>query len=384
MAIYASVVIVILVIGGVYYAWQVLTGSDDVGPTEKVTFMDVVSGAQHYCGLKPDGLVVCAGDDEYGQSSPPSGAYESITAGDFHTCGVKTDGSVECWGGFEKGASLVNPVMPPGSSRAAVPPDGTFTSVSAGKGHTCGVRTDALIQCWGSNKDLLGDGRAGQATPPLGRFLSVSAGGWHTCGVRTGGSVECWGDDAHGQATPPSGRFLSVSAGGMHTCGVRTGGSVECWGSDDHGQSTPPLEEFIAVSSGYNHSCGIRSDGRVYCWGYNEDRRITPPSGEFRRGQRRPPSNLRSQARRHGRLLGFAGSHTPLTLRFQQSPGRSVSATRVPKTCKGQTPAKLGRGLALYLSGGADPIGDYTSILNLTMKVLDFIQFGGHGYARKP
>ena len=40
-------------------------------------------------------------------------------------------------------------------------PDGTFTAVSAGLHHSCGVRTDGTIACWGSN-------RLGQATPLAG------------------------------------------------------------------------------------------------------------------------------------------------------------------------------------------------------------------------
>ena len=67
-------------------------------------------------------------------------------------------------------------------------------------------------------------------TPPSGTFVSISARLSHTCGVRTDGSVACWGQDLFGEATPPSGEFSSVSAGGFHTCGVRTGGAVACWG----------------------------------------------------------------------------------------------------------------------------------------------------------
>ena len=58
--------------------------------------------------------------------------------------------------------------------------------------------------------------------PPEAEFASVSAGGIHTCGVKTDGSVACWGYDDSGQATPPAGEFASVSAGGGHTCGVMT------------------------------------------------------------------------------------------------------------------------------------------------------------------
>ena len=61
-------------------------------------------------------------------------------------------------------------------------------------------------------------------------FMSVSAGLFHTCGVRPDGTVECWGKDFDGQSSPPGGSFSSISARGFHTCGVRLDGTVECWG----------------------------------------------------------------------------------------------------------------------------------------------------------
>ena len=63
----------------------------------------------------------------------------------------------------------------------------------------------------------------------------MSAGGDHTCEVRSNGSVACWGSDAAGKVTPPAGSFVSVSAGQDHTCGVRSDGSVACWGGQARG-----------------------------------------------------------------------------------------------------------------------------------------------------
>ncbi|MDE2822915.1 MAG: RCC1 domain-containing protein, partial [Chloroflexota bacterium] len=42
--------------------------------------------------------VVCWGNDLYGQATPPEGEFASVSAGRFHTCGVRADGSVACWG----------------------------------------------------------------------------------------------------------------------------------------------------------------------------------------------------------------------------------------------------------------------------------------------
>ena len=111
--------------------------------------------------------------------------------------------------------------------------EGRFDSVTARYYHTCGIRVDGTVACWGLNDD-------GEASPPPGQFSWVDAGWEHTCGVRTNGTVACWGRDDYGQATPPSGRFASVSAGRLHSCGVMVDGSVTCWGKNDDGEATPP------------------------------------------------------------------------------------------------------------------------------------------------
>jgi len=81
-------------------------------------------------------------------------------------------------------------------------------------------------------------------------FSQVSAGGSHTCGILTDASVTCWGADQDGQASPPAGTFAQVSAGWDHTCGVKTNGSVACWGADDADQAAPLADTFSQVSAG--------------------------------------------------------------------------------------------------------------------------------------
>ena len=82
-------------------------------------------------------------------------------------------------------------------------------------------------------------------------YSAVSAGGRHTCGLRTTGNIRCWGDNLRGQTAPPGGNdelraneegvgdFTAVSAGESHTCGLRRDGTVVCWGLNDHSQATP-------------------------------------------------------------------------------------------------------------------------------------------------
>ena len=139
-------------------------------------------------------------------------------------------------------------------------PAGSFTQVAAGRDHSCGLRSDGSVVCWGYNNH-------GQATPPSGSFTQVAAGRDHSCGVRSDGSVVCWGADYDGQATPPSGSFTQIAAGSSHSCGVRSDGWVVCWGYNLNRQARPPSGSFTQIAAGGQQSCGIRPSGSVDCWG---------------------------------------------------------------------------------------------------------------------
>jgi len=90
----------------------------------------------------------------------------------------------------------------------------------------------------------------------------VSAGSLHTCGLKTDSTVACWGRNAYGEATPPEGAFARVSAGVDHTCGLRTDGTLVCWPFP-----TPPTGKFTDVSTGGDVACALEADASVACWG---------------------------------------------------------------------------------------------------------------------
>jgi hypothetical protein len=77
-------------------------------------------GTDHACVLKHDGTIACWGDNRYGQSTPPDGAFTSLSAGDEYTCAIRVDGTVACWG-----STAYYHVS------AAIPPAGTFVALSA-------------------------------------------------------------------------------------------------------------------------------------------------------------------------------------------------------------------------------------------------------------
>src|SRR5438128_1309871 len=96
-------------------------------------------------------------------------------------------------------------VRPAERGSVTAPTAGAFSSVAAGYGHTCAIRTDGTLWCWGSNySGELGDGtntshttpaRVGDATT----WASIDGGTSYNCAVRTDGTLWCWGSNSRGQ-----------------------------------------------------------------------------------------------------------------------------------------------------------------------------------------
>ncbi len=183
-----------------------------------------------------------------------------------------------------------------------------WRDVSVGSSHTCGLRLDGALYCWGTDASgQLGVGTArghcGRRRIPCEggpreaataeRFRMVRAGQRHTCAIAAAGALFCWGENLQFQTgvqgpvavtTParvlPGLEFTDVGPGITHTCAVRTNGVVYCWGEGAYGAlgrgdtitSVVPApiasaERFTMVRSGRLRSCGIALDGAAWCWG---------------------------------------------------------------------------------------------------------------------
>ena len=262
------------------------------------TFKSIAVGGSHSCGVRTDETVACWGsnysyryeravrDNVYaGQADPPSGAFGSVAVGNEHSCGVRTDGTLACWGANVgttcTGGDTGNYRCRGERDGRAEPPGGTFKSVAAGWRHTCGLRSDDTVDCWGR----LSQGRIVEA--PRGTFKTVETAGRFTCGLRSDDRLACWGDTTHPRQVrePSGGTYKAIAVGWAHSCAVRADETAVCWthGSDPNsrGEAVPPDPPFVALTAGTGYVCGLRSDGTADCWGWDWLGRTQVPDGRF-------------------------------------------------------------------------------------------------------
>ncbi|HEX8390949.1 MAG TPA: hypothetical protein VF665_01225 [Longimicrobium sp.] len=275
------------------------------------------------CGLTAEGAAFCWGSNDAGQlgdgtylnrltpspvAMPAGVAFDTLIAGGDHTCGLTAAGQAYCWGlnvfgevgdGSSGGIHGV-PVA------VAQPAGVAFTTLAAGKNHTCALTAGGAAYCWGRNDyGQAGDGsKAHRATPGAvsmpanAAFTSITAGRYHTCATSSGGQSYCWGEGGSGQMgnqgytgslvpTPvlqPAGvGFTRVRAGLDFTCALTSAGQAYCWGTNVRGQLGNNLEydayrpvavhqaagvAFTGITAGDEHACGVTTAGQAYCWGF--------------------------------------------------------------------------------------------------------------------
>ncbi|MFH2006571.1 MAG: DUF4215 domain-containing protein [bacterium] len=194
-----------------------------------------------------------------------------------------------------------NGVCEAGETTVGCPGDCAWTQIAAGGTHTCGVRVDGSVWCFGQGTDgRLGDGNLADRVSPvkasgLTNAISVDVGSQHSCAQANTWELWCWGQNTFGQfgngpttstATPTmvqSGMVSSFSTGATSTCIMQTNGSVICAGDNTRGQlgdmtnnasnvwvTTLGVITPTAVSVGQDFACSPAGSGNAYCWGAND------------------------------------------------------------------------------------------------------------------
>jgi hypothetical protein len=139
----------------------------------------------------------------------------SLAVGGGHACVTGTSARVYCWGANgsrQVGDTAAAFRSPTASAITTVETDGTAVMVVAGRAHTCALSVSGAarrVTCWGDN----GRGQLGRGSGPfsasgrvllspgveLTQVLRITAGPDHTCAVRMDRSVVCWGAGTGGQ-----------------------------------------------------------------------------------------------------------------------------------------------------------------------------------------
>lgn len=131
--------------------------------------------------------------------------WQRVVAGDDHTCAIKTDGTLWCWGNNSDGRLGIGTAGGTFDTPQQVGTEADWTDVFPGGSHTCGIRGEGELYCWGRNsRGATGFGSTVGDTPEptrvgsFGAWVSGSAGDGHTCGIRDDGTLWCWGDGSNG------------------------------------------------------------------------------------------------------------------------------------------------------------------------------------------
>jgi len=285
----------------------------------------ITAGEAHYCVRNVTGRVECFGDNNLGQLG--SGSTEEIetpvdpdlsdirklVSAHNHTCALNIDGALWCWGDNAAGqlgtGSTGLDADDIGVPQRVVGPDAAgflddVIDVVTGEAHTCALRQDGTVWCWGINESQqLGDGGTTPSASPvqviglggsglLDEVVSFEGARNHTCVRTTGSNLICWGQNSSDQIDADDDNAVSprpidgmtnpigAAVGQRHSCYLASNGAVGCRGDNSSGQLGvpgggfdvffPELPPSHQVSCGPEHCCALAVDGTVRCWGAND------------------------------------------------------------------------------------------------------------------
>lgn len=311
--------------GGEIYCWG-FNESGQLGDNSKenrlspvkvntaVLFNHIVLGSESSYGLTDSGDIYSWGENHYGQlGNGTSGAdsfeltpakintsikFEKISPGIDHVCGLDSIGTAYCWGYNMIGqagisaAGTINGILSP----TKIESDLTFSSISSGVYHTCGLSAEGLAYCWGSGADgELGTGyrdyyKVPEAVETDVKFTALAMGEIFNCGLDSAGQVYLWGlsesfgtgpyewlinIELYPKKIDSAISFKSISANEGYLCGLDSTGAAYCWrGATTQEYAFKKVDTdllFESLPSGKSHTCGIATDGKTYCWGRNND-----------------------------------------------------------------------------------------------------------------
>lgn len=299
--------------------------------SQSINWYKVHAGEDYTCGIKRDNSLWCWGANSFGQlgindttktdqhtpqqvntNGTVFNNWTEIITGTNHTCGIQSNAAenrIYCWGKNTFGQigdkTLVDVIAP---TQAGGLTDIDWKNIALGNNHTCAIKQDNSLYCWGSRDfnnvaDISGSATAPTQIGTATDWNKIEAGKNYTFGIiMNGGKRHSWGQNNFAQLNNGSKTNMQtigtsngtgkawpiISAGENHVCGtfsifsqnqVTTG--LNCWGDDTYQQlgiyaennsraipSPAPGNNWSEISSGGKHTCGIQAT-KLWCWGDN-------------------------------------------------------------------------------------------------------------------
>jgi alpha-tubulin suppressor-like RCC1 family protein len=268
--------------------------ADALSPVSLGHVRSFTVGSGHTCYVDDRGALWCSGQNDDGQAGFPGsisatpvmtdGNWSQLFGYRYHLCGIDTTGNMSCWGDGHYG-QLGDGAMRDRQAPVAVP---------GGPWQTAGLAGDWTLAISGGQLYSWGLGRSSPFMYAPGTWSTVTGGDIHACGIESGGTY-CFGGNNHGQLgtgdtndrnvpTSVTGSFSGLAAGQFFTCGWNTT-DVACTGDNYNGEignggltDTSTFTNLVArgqpaaankVSSGDIFACALYPDGELWCWGGN-------------------------------------------------------------------------------------------------------------------
>jgi alpha-tubulin suppressor-like RCC1 family protein len=131
----------------------------------------------------------------------------ALASGSFHNCAIREGGEMWCWGGGLNGQLGAGPLATKDSAIPVKVTSGVWRAAGLGQSHSCAIQEDGSLWCWGKNESGelgLGDLETRfeperVEVPGKNEWIRIGAGREHTCAIKSDRSLWCWGKNANGQ-----------------------------------------------------------------------------------------------------------------------------------------------------------------------------------------
>jgi len=128
----------------------------------------ITNNAEFACAIATNDKTYCWNNGAAPSEVPGAPAFTTLVTGNLDQCGLTASGAAYCWGRNFSGRFGPVDYNQFVATPVQIANGFTFTQISLGREHTCGLTTAGVAYCWGSNtKGQLGDRTTTASTTPV-------------------------------------------------------------------------------------------------------------------------------------------------------------------------------------------------------------------------